>query len=60
MDRDDALAELPVVYATALRLADQGFSPDVIAGAIGTDPEAVPALLTVAAAKLAELIEERT
>jgi DNA-directed RNA polymerase specialized sigma24 family protein len=53
-EREDPLAELPVAYAVALRLSDAGVSTQVIARAIGIEPEAVKPLLSLARAKLAE------
>ena len=53
MDRDRALAELPVAHAVALRLRAAGADEGVIAAALGIDPAGVPALLEVAEAKLA-------
>jgi DNA-directed RNA polymerase specialized sigma24 family protein len=53
----DALARLPVAYAVALRLSDLGVSTDVIAHAVGVEPEAVGPLLRLAHAKLRELSE---
>jgi hypothetical protein len=53
VDRDRALAELPVAHAVALRLRAAGADEGVIAAALGIDPAGVPALLEVAEAKLA-------
>ena len=53
-EREQALFELPVAYAVALRLSDAGVSTEVIAQAIGIEPEAVEPLLRLARAKLAE------
>jgi DNA-directed RNA polymerase specialized sigma24 family protein len=59
MDRDHALAELPVAYAVALRLRAVGADDQAIADALGIDPAGVPALLEVAEAKLsAELARD--
>jgi DNA-directed RNA polymerase specialized sigma24 family protein len=59
MDRDRALAELPVAYAVALRLRAAGADNQAIADALGIDPAGVPALLEVAEAKLsAELARD--
>ncbi len=55
-EQEDALADLPVAYAVALRLSDAGVSKDVIAQAIGVEPEAVDPLLRLARAKLAEQV----
>ena len=54
--RAGALAELPTVYALALRLRDEGEPPDRIARLLGVEPEAVGPLLEVATAKLAEIL----
>lgn len=54
--RTGALAELPTVYALALRLRDEGEPPDRIARLLGVEPEAVGPLLEVATAKLAEIL----
>jgi len=56
-EREQALAELPVVYAVALRLSDAGVSTEVIAHAVGVEPEAVDPLLRLAKAKLAERLD---
>jgi len=59
MDRDRALAELPLAYAVALRLRAAGADDQDIATALGIDPAGVPALLEVAEAKLsAELARD--
>jgi DNA-directed RNA polymerase specialized sigma24 family protein len=58
MDRDEALRELPGVYAVALRMADGGSSHGDIAGALGVPVEAVATLLEVARIKLADLMGE--
>lgn len=53
---DDALiAQLPTVYAVALRLRGGGASDVDIAEALGTDLDAVPGLLEVGHRKLVEL-----
>jgi DNA-directed RNA polymerase specialized sigma24 family protein len=54
--RAGALAELPTVYALALRLRDEGEPPGRIARLLGVEPEAVGPLLEVATAKLAEIL----
>jgi DNA-directed RNA polymerase specialized sigma24 family protein len=56
-ERAEALAQLPVAYAVAMRLSELGFSTDVIAHAIGVEPDAVDPLLRLAHAKLRELLE---
>lgn len=57
MDREEALTLLPFVYATALRLEEQGVAAAVIARAVGVVPEAVPNLMQIAHHKLIELTE---
>ena len=52
MARDEAVAKLPLVYQRVMALLDEGRSPDEIADALGVDPDAVPALIELAAAKL--------
>ena len=56
-ERAEALAQLPVAYAVALRLSELGVSTDVIAHAVGVEPDAVDPLLRLAHAKLRELLE---
>jgi DNA-directed RNA polymerase specialized sigma24 family protein len=56
MDRRDALEELPPLYAVALRLADVDADPELIADALAIAPEALPGFLTIARAKLDELL----
>ncbi|HEX2285590.1 MAG TPA: hypothetical protein VHI10_12345 [Mycobacterium sp.] len=51
--RSDALDQLPLPYATALRLRDAGIDENVIAECVGVEPEAIPTLMAVAEAKLA-------
>lgn len=52
MDRATALEQLPVAYATALRLNDEGASHGAIAKALDVPVEAVPRLLEIGASKL--------
>lgn len=54
--RAEAVAELPTVHAVALRLHDEGATPDRIARLLGVEPEAVEPLLEVASAKLEEIL----
>src|SRR5262249_10148774 len=56
-ERAEALSQLPVAYAVALRLSELGVSTDVIAHAVGIEPDAVDPLLRLAHAKLRELLE---
>ena len=58
MERDDALDLLPPLYAVALRLADAGAAPAVIATAAGIEPESVAAFVELAGAKLDELRDQ--
>ncbi len=44
MDRDRALAELPVAHAVALRLRAAGADEGAIAAGLGIDAAGVPAL----------------
>ena len=57
MDRERALAEMPVEYAVALRLADAATDSAAIAAALGIDQAAVPSVLRMARAKLASLVD---
>lgn len=52
---EDALVQLPVGHAVALRLEAAGEDEDTIACALGIDPSGVAALLELAHAKLARL-----
>lgn len=58
MDHDHALAQLPVAYATALRLRAAGIEPSGIAARLDVPAEAVGPLLAIADAKLARLLQE--
>jgi hypothetical protein len=51
--RSDALDQLPLPYATALRLRDAGIAANLIVECVGVEPEALPTLMRVAEAKLA-------
>ena len=57
VDRDQVLAELPVAYATALRLEAAGAERTLIARALGIDAEGVRPLLALAQAKLDRLFD---
>jgi hypothetical protein len=57
VDRAEAIELLPTAYAVALRLAESGVAPAVIAEGVGITPEAVPAFLEVARGKLARLMD---
>lgn len=54
--RTEALAELPTVYAIALRLHDAAVPPGRIAEILDVEPEAIGPLLLVAEAKLTEVL----
>lgn len=58
MDYDQAVALLPVAYATALRLRAAGIEPAGIAERLDVPTEAVGPLLAIAEAKLARLLQE--
>lgn len=51
--RAKSLQQLPLPYATALRLRDAGIADEVIAECVGVDLDAIPTFMRVAAAKLA-------
>ena len=57
VDLPDArlLRDLPTAHAVALRLVARGAATDEIAETLGLAPDAVPGLLAIAHAKLAEL-----
>jgi hypothetical protein len=55
MDDPEALARLPRPYALALRLRDAGVDDALIADCVDVEPEALPALLEIATAKLDNL-----
>jgi hypothetical protein len=55
MDRDEALALLPVPYATALSLLDQGISRHEIALRLGIDHDAIVPFFALAESKLASI-----
>ena len=57
MDHDEALDLLPPLYAVALRLADAGAEPALIAAAAGIEPESVAPFVELGRAKLAELTQ---
>jgi DNA-directed RNA polymerase specialized sigma24 family protein len=54
-DDDPLIAQLPMAYAVALRLHAAGATAAVIAEALGTPVDTVPALLDVGRRKLEEL-----
>jgi hypothetical protein len=51
--RAESLELLPLPYATALRLRDDGVADEVIAAHVGIDLDALPTFMRVAEAKLA-------
>jgi hypothetical protein len=55
MDDPEVLARLPRPYALALRLREAGVDDALIAECVGVEPEALPTLLEIAAAKLDNL-----
>ncbi len=60
VDRDHALAELPLAYAVALRLLERGVRNEDIAYGLGIEPEAVDPLVQLAHVKLAAVMEEQS
>jgi hypothetical protein len=52
MDDPELLARLPRSYSLALRLRAAGVDDALIADCVGVEPEALPTLLEIAAAKL--------
>ena len=51
-DRDRPLEQLPLPYATALRLRDAGMADEEIANRVGVELDALPTFMKVAYAKL--------
>jgi hypothetical protein len=51
--RAKSLELLPLPYAVAIRMRDEGFADDAIAERIGVDRAALPTFMRVAEAKLA-------
>lgn len=49
------LDRLPLPYATALRMRDEGFADEVIAEHVGVDKDALPTFMRLAEAKLASV-----
>ena len=58
MDPAEALAGLPPAHSLALRLHGLGADLDLIAQALRIEPEGVTSLLTVAQAKLDEVLHD--
>ena len=55
--RAESLQRLPLPYATALRLRDEGMADEAIAERVGVDLDALPTFMRVAEAKLAAAFE---
>jgi DNA-directed RNA polymerase specialized sigma24 family protein len=53
VDRDDAVGRLPVAYQCVVAWLEEGISLEEIGTRLGIDPNAVPALIELARAKLA-------
>jgi DNA-directed RNA polymerase specialized sigma24 family protein len=58
MDRENALLQLATAHAVALRLHAAGAEHESVARALGIPVASVPALLRIAEAKLAALLEK--
>jgi DNA-directed RNA polymerase specialized sigma24 family protein len=58
MNLNDALAQLPEAYATALRLQLAGATTEAIGAQLQTDPAAVPNLLELAVRKLVAVLQD--
>lgn len=58
MDREEALEELPSVYALLLRWRRYGVSDAAIAERLEVEPSSVPLLVRLAEAKLMALLAE--
>ena len=58
VNRLTALAKLPDVYATALRLRDDGADDARVAAALGVDVSAVANVMRLAEAKLNRLLHD--
>lgn len=57
IDRATSLERLPLPYATALRLRDDGVADQVIAERVGVDADLLPMFMRVAEAKLAAAVD---
>ena len=55
--REAALRRLPLPYSLALRLRDTGIADELLCDYLGVDPDALPALLSLAQAKLAAAMD---
>jgi DNA-directed RNA polymerase specialized sigma24 family protein len=58
IQRDEAIRRLPEPYAVALRLQGAGVTDAQLAAALDVAREAVPGLLRIAEAKLAEVLAD--
>lgn len=58
MERSEALERLPQTYRVLLNLLDDGIATPELARRAGVAADALPALLTLAHAKLAHLMRE--
>ncbi|MDA4110102.1 hypothetical protein [Mycolicibacterium holsaticum] len=56
--RAESLTQLPLPYATALRLRDAGVDDEVIAERVGVEVDALPTFMRVAEAKLAAVSKQ--
>jgi DNA-directed RNA polymerase specialized sigma24 family protein len=60
MDRDEAVERLPVTYQRIIALLDADEPPDEIAKRLDIDPSEMPALITLATAKLERATDDPT
>jgi DNA-directed RNA polymerase specialized sigma24 family protein len=60
VERDEAVAQLPVVYQRVLAWLDEGWSGEQIATRLGIDSQGVDPLIRLAEAKLARLTDATT
>jgi hypothetical protein len=58
MERVDAVRQLPVPYAIALRLRDAGVADDTIARSLDVDADCLGTVLAVAEQKLEEVLRQ--
>ena len=58
MEREEAMTRLPETYELVLRLLDAGVWGEDLAARAGVAPQAIPALISVARAKLHRLLEQ--
>jgi DNA-directed RNA polymerase specialized sigma24 family protein len=57
VERDEAVARLPVAYQRVLACLDAGWSDEEIAAQLGIEPEAVRPLVELARSKLARQVD---